>query len=124
MVLPHIDTAGQLTELVHEVGMLPLFGCGIPGFSVMDITDPSSWWTDDPSRDPWQWRMSLASGTDVVYSKLFHGKAGFISRECYPDFVNFRRDGYDFDSLFEDGKAPLSSMDIMKLFLDSEEELP
>ncbi len=33
-------------------------------------------------------------------------KAGFISRKWLPVFANYRRDGYDFDALYEDGKAP------------------
>ena len=32
-------------------------------------------------------------------------KAGFISREWFPDFANYRRDGYDFDARFDDDLA-------------------
>jgi len=114
--LPHIDTIEQLEELVNLVGMLPLFSCHAPGFSVMDITSARYWWSDDPVRDPWQWRMTLAASGKVAYGKVFGGKAGFISLELYPDFANFRRDGYDFDALYEDGKAPRRWHDIMALF--------
>jgi len=36
---------------------------------------------------------------------FFHGKAGFISAEWFPDFANYRRDSYDFDARYEDGLA-------------------
>ena len=48
---------------------------------------------------------SIARRGDVAYGKFFDKKAGFISREWLPYFLNFRRDGYDFDALWEDGKA-------------------
>ena len=48
----------------------------------------------------------LNKGKDIVYSKFFDKKAGFISKKWLPVFANYRRDGYDFDALYEDGKAP------------------
>jgi hypothetical protein len=110
MPLPHVKTLSELVGLIDEIGMLPFFPCPIPGFSVAEITDSRVWWTDDPEYDPWQWRIRIA------YGKVFGGKAGFVSLNCYSDFANLRRDGYDFDALYEDGKAPHSSMCIMKLF--------
>ncbi len=44
--------------------------------------------------------------------------AGFISVEWLPVFVNYRRDGYDFDALYEDGKAPLKHKKIMDNFIE------
>ncbi|MCC8357637.1 MAG: hypothetical protein LJU34_07410 [Oscillospiraceae bacterium] len=43
--------------------------------------------------------------TGCAYGKFFAGKAGFISREWYCDFANYRRDGYDFDARYDDGLA-------------------
>ena len=31
---------------------------------------------------------------------MFGKKAGFISLKLWPDFCNYRRDGYDFDARF------------------------
>ena len=42
---------------------------------------------------------------ECFYGKFFAGKAGFVSREWFSAFANYRRDGYDFDALYEDGKA-------------------
>lgn len=42
---------------------------------------------------------------NCLYGKFFAGKAGFISKEWFPAFANYRRDGYDFDALYDDGKA-------------------
>ena len=68
---------------------------------------------DDPEKDSWRWRAIIARKHDIVYGKFFAKKAGFISRKQFPVFANYRRDGYDFDALFEDEKAPYKHKKIM-----------
>jgi len=89
---------------IHEVGFLPLFATEIPGFSVEEHTYAWNWWADDPDSDPWVWRMMLAARDDIAYGKFFDRKAGFISLTWFPTFANYRRDGYDYEGLYEDGK--------------------
>ena len=113
-----IRTAAELTALVDTLGFLPLFACGVQGFSVEERTVPGDWWTDDPGRDPWMWREQLAREGHVAYGKFFGGRAGFLSRKWFPVFANYRRDGYDFDALWEDEKASLREKKIMDLFSD------
>lgn len=64
------------------------------------------------------WRAVIARQHDIIYGKFFGKKAGFISRKWVPAFANYRRDGYDFDALYEDGKAPLKHKKIMKHFME------
>jgi hypothetical protein len=116
MKRPKISTCRELRELIMGIGFIPLFGNEIGGFSVMDITRGRYWWTGDPSTDPWVWRMLLAEDPDIAYGKVFRGKAGFISREWFPYFASYRRDGYDFDTLYEVGKASHKSKKIVNLF--------
>ena len=97
-------TADDAVRRIHEVGFLPFFATGIPGFSVEEHTLAWDWWTDDPKRDPWSWRMQLAARDDIAYGKFFDRKAGFVSRDWFPDFANYRRDGYDYEGMYEDGK--------------------
>jgi hypothetical protein len=111
-----ISTCRELRELIMEIGFIPLFGNEIGGFSVMDITPGRYWWTGDQKTDPWVWRMLLAEDPDIAYGKVFRGKAGFISRDWFPYFASYRRDGYDFDTLYEVGKASHKSRKIMDLF--------
>jgi len=89
---------------VKKVGFLPLFSAGIPGFSLEEHVPSYDWWTDDPGRDPWIWRMLIAANESIAYGKFFDRKAGFISKEWFPTFANYRRDGYDYEGLYEDGK--------------------
>ena len=117
-----IRSAEQLEEYVQEVGFLPLFRNGIPGFSVEEHTLAADWWGEDESRDPWEWRKALAAGGKVAYGKFFDRKAGFISKEWFPAFANYRRDGYDFDARWDDELAGIRSKKIMDLFAEEHED--
>ena len=113
----------DLMELIRKVGFLPLFSNAIPGFSVEEHTPAEDWWIDDPARDPWTWRQILAPDVQAAYGKFFDKKAGFVSREWFPAFANYRRDGYDYEGMYEDGKMTSRCkriLDIMELNEDAE----
>lgn len=116
-----IKSADALIDFVNEVGFLPLFKNDIPGFSVEERTVSRYWWSDNKERDPWLWREEIAHSGKVAYGKFFDKKAGFVSLEWFPHFSNYRRDGYDFDALWDDGKAKHRSKIIMDLFVNGEE---
>lgn len=118
-----IHASDGLLEVIEKVGFLPLFSNDVPGFSVENMTDPSCWWCGDPETDPWEWRSILARTGKVAYGKFFNNKAGYVSKKWFPDFANYRRDGYDFDSRYEDGKAGRREKLIMDLFWPKEGEL-
>ena len=118
-----IHSVGQLTEYINEVGFLPLFSNDIPGFSVEERTVADYWWTES-ERDPWYWREIIAKEGNLIYGKFFDKKAGFISKEWFPYFANYRRDGYDFDSLYEDGKASRRQKKIMDFFIEEDVRIP
>lgn len=99
-----IYSSSDLSRLVQEYGFFPLFKNQIPGFSVEEHTPPERWFAEDVD-GPWEWKGSVIRETGCAYGKFFHGKAGFISMEWFPDFANYRRDGYDFDARYDDGLA-------------------
>lgn len=113
-----LHSVEDAVKYINEVGFLPFFKNDIPGFSLEERTYAGHWWCDDPEIDPWIWRAVIARNKDIVYGKFFDKKAGFISRQWFPVFANYRRDGYDFDSLYEDGKASLRQKKIMEHFID------
>lgn len=106
----------ELIDWVNEVGFLPLFKNEIGGFSAEEHTSNLFWWTGDPEQDPWAWREIIARTGEVAYGKFFGGKAGFISREWFPVFANYRRDGYDFDTRWEEGIASGRAKKVMDCF--------
>ena len=118
-----IHSAEELLKVINKAGFLPLFSNDVPGFSVENMTDPTCWWCGDPEIDPWEWRAILARTGEVAYGKFFRNKAGYVSKKWFPDFANYRRDGYDFDSAYEDGKAGRREKLIMDLFWPKEGEI-
>lgn len=109
MKIKKIRRIEDLIETVDEIGFLPFFCSRIYGFSLEDHVTDSAWyrgrWHGKVVWDAWNWKGELLRDKSLIYGKFFEGKAGFISKEWFPDFCNYRRDGYDFDSRFEDGLA-------------------
>lgn len=102
----------DMTALVNEIGFLPLFDVGVKGFSVEEMTR-GQWWTG-LSDDPWHWREIAAKEGEIIYGKIFNGRAGFVSKKWFPKFANYRRDGYDFDSRWEEGLETPRNQAIME----------
>ena len=116
-----IRSPEELEKYVDRIGFLPLFRNEIPGFSVEEHTSSEDWWCGDPEKDPWEWRKIIASRRNIAYGKFFDRKAGFISKEWFSCFANYRRDGYDFDARWDDELAGIRSKKIMDLFMEENE---
>lgn len=118
-----IKTSRALCNYINEIGFLPLFKNDVAGFSAEELTPVDSWWAGRPEEDPWEWREVIAGEGEIAYGKLFGSKAGFVSKEWYPYLAAYRRDGYDFDSRYEDGLASRRSKNVIDI-LTQFEELP
>ncbi len=99
-----IDSPAALEAAVQELGFLPFFKNAVPGFSVAERTPPELWFAKD-REGPWEWKGPVLRGGKCAYGKFFRGKAVYVSLDWLPDFVNWRRDGYDFDARCDDGMA-------------------
>ena len=90
-----IYSAAGLMAYIQEVGFLPLLNSGIEGFSAEEVVSddcryvvfPNGGW-DWPL---WKWKGPIVTEGNCVYGKFFDKKAGFISREWWADFYNYRR---------------------------------
>lgn len=116
-----LHTVRDAINYINEVGFLPLFKNEIPGFSLEERTVPEYWWCEDKELDPWEWREIIARSGEIAYGKFFDKKAGFISKKWLPYFANYRRDGYDFDALWDDEKASIRQKKIMDCFHTQDE---
>ena len=61
--------------------------------------------------------MEVARRGALAYGKLFAKKTGLASRDWYSDLANYRRNGYDFDSRYEEGLANYREKCIMDILL-------
>ena len=112
-----IRTEDDLAAAVEEFGFLPFFANSLPGFSVEEHILPELWFTDQTG--PWEWKGPVIRRTGCAYGKFFEHKAAWISREWFPDFANFRRDGYDFDARFDDELASWHDNELYCLLADN-----
>ena len=99
-----IRTKEDLKEAVGRFGFVPLFSNSISGFSVEEHVDPIAWF-DSGVDGVWEWKGPVIRECGCAYGKFFERKAAFVSAEWFPDLANYRRDGYDFDARYDDGKA-------------------
>lgn len=98
MLQKDIYSCAQLMALIQEIGFLPLLDSGIRGYSAEEmvsddcryVTFPDGGW-DWPL---WKWKGPIVTEGNCVYGKFFDKKAGFISRDWWPDFFNYRRSQY------------------------------
>lgn len=54
----------------------------------------------------WELREQAVNSKRVAYGKFAQKKATFVSLDILPYLCALRRDGYDFDSLSDEGRAP------------------
>ena len=123
MPTPNITTKEALVHYVNEIGFLPFFRNHLPGFSLEDLVEPEFWYdgfSDKEIKWPaWSWREEIAKEKSLIYGKFFRGKAGFISKECFSDFCNYRRQGYDYDALYDDGLMKKTDKEMVDFLNDS-----
>ena len=90
-----IHTCAQLIETVQEIGFLPLLNSGIEGFSADEMVDEECRYVVFPDGgwdwQMWKWKGTVVTEGNCMYGKFFDKKAGFISREWWADFYNYRR---------------------------------
>jgi len=95
LVRSEIYNQTQLAELIQQIGFLPLLYSGIRGFSAEEVVSDDCRYVrfSDGGWDwpLWKWKGPIVTEGGCVYGKFFAGKAGFISREWWPDFCNYRR---------------------------------
>ena len=85
----------ELMQLIQQVGFLPLLDSGIQGYSAEEMADDDCRYVVMPDGGwewpLWKWKGPVVMEGNCVYGKFFAGKAGFVSREWWPDFFNYRR---------------------------------
>lgn len=118
-----IGTMEELEAAIDGLGFVPFFRNEIPGFSIEDHIAPGCWYDalGDDFWPAWDWKGPVIRTKKCAYGKFLRGKAMYVSTKWFPDFANYRRDGYDFDARYEDG---LASRQDLELFTLVEREAP
>lgn len=106
----NINSCEDLERAVQDTGILPFFKNNVKGFSIEEMTPDSLWFADDAD-GPWEWKGPVIREGNCAYGKLFRGKAGYVSLDLYPDFVNMRRANF---------KMSTKEKDIYQLIVDND----
>lgn len=95
MKIRELHSCAGLSGYIDEIGFLPLLDSGIPGFSADEAVSDECRYTTFPEGGwewpVWEWKGTMIQEYGFVYGKFFNKKAGFISKEWWPDFCNYRR---------------------------------
>lgn len=108
-----IQSQQQMEKLALEWGFLPFFRNRVEGFSIAENT-PEEYWFSEEHPGPWDWKGPVIAEWRCAYGKFFAGKAGFVSLEWLPDFINWRRSQSPLD------KMPPSAQHILQVLVQHE----
>lgn len=91
-----IYTVDDLIARVNELGILPFWDDGYSAWQMCG-TDFNTFWSV---------RERAVNTLKLAYARFVNKKATFVSLEVLPYLCALRRDGYDFDSLQDEGRVP------------------
>lgn len=118
-----ISSMKELMDLITEMGFVPFFKNDIEGFSIEEHIAPERWYGgSDSFWDAWEWKGLVIRQLGCAYGKFLRNKAMYVSKEWFPDFANYRRDGYDFDARYDDGLASFYDKELYE-FIDANEPI-
>ena len=116
-----IGSREDLMKVINELGFVPFFAGDIEGFSIEEHIAPGCWYDDgdDGFWPAWEWKGPVITSMKCAYGKFYDNKAMYISKKFFPDFANYRRDGYDFDARYDDGLASRADKELFELIEES-----
>lgn len=86
-----IDSPERMLEAIRHYGIVPFFKCGIPGWSIEEMTAKDCWFMSSQVLGPWDWKIDVIQSGEIAYGKYLRRKAGFATAECYGHLLNHRR---------------------------------
>ena len=90
-----IDSQTAMEEAISTYGVMPFFHNPVKGFSIVEITEPGMLFGGNEGYDGcWEWKGPVIRERNSAYGKFFRRKAGFITLDLLPDFINYRRNKY------------------------------
>lgn len=103
-----IDCSESMMEAIRHYGIVPFFKCGIPGWSIEEMTPPEYWFFTSDVLGPWDWKIDAIQSGEIAYGKYIRRKAGFATSEFYGHLMNWRRAQAKYQIT---GSMPLRTVD-------------
>lgn len=108
-----ITSQDKLEERIQQWGFMPFFKNAVTGFSIEEIMAPDMLFGDHGFAEEsgaWQWKGPIIGHWEAAYGKFFAGKAGFISLDWLPDFMNVRRHAHPLRQYPADARRILTTL--------------
>ena len=86
-----IDSMETLATSAESIGLLPFFSNNVKGLSVEEMCSPGMLFGGNYEEGCWEWKGPVIRRRTIAYGKFFRRKAGFVSLDLLPDFLNYRR---------------------------------
>lgn len=86
-----IDCPERMLEAIRHYGIVPFFKCGIPGWSIEEMTPRECWFFSSDQLGPWDWKIDVIQSGEIAYGKFMQRKAAFATAEYYGHLLNWRR---------------------------------
>ena len=86
-----IDSPDNMEKAAEYYGILPFFLNKVRGLSVQELCAPGMLFGGNLEEGCWEWKGPVIRRKTSAYGKFFNRKAGFVSMELLPDFLNYRR---------------------------------
>ncbi len=110
-----INSVDSLLEAVTEYGILTFW----------DEKNISAWTLSGVTFNTlWSIRENAVNTKRIVYGKFARNKSAFVSLDLFPHLAALRRDGYDYDSLVDEGRAIHRETLIMDAVIKTKEPTP
>lgn len=111
-----LHSCAELIEYINHIGFLPLLSLGIRGWSAEEVVDDDCRYVTLPDGGwewpLWDWKGDIIRDSGCAYGKFFFKKAGFISKEWWPDFCNYRRSTHPYP---EEGSIEEAILETLKV---------
>lgn len=87
-----IDSQAELEDAIQHFGILPFFRNELRGMSIEEMTAPGMIFGGNEYDGCWEWKGPVIRERRSAYGKFFKRKAGYVSLELLPHFLNVRRE--------------------------------
>jgi hypothetical protein len=114
-----IETYEEATQVIKELGILPLAAL-IPNYPSLDsITSKENWHTGSEV-DPWLWRAMFPADGVAAYGKFLKKKSILISKEVLPLVRAVLGSVDSLEQRYSDGLVSRDALELFKLIREEE----
>lgn len=103
-----IETIDDIIAAAEYYGILPFYYNNNDCVSLWSLSQPTLTFGK-----MWNLRKKAVNTHEFAYGNFFDGRMALVKKSLFPNFCALMRDGYDFDSLADEGRVSSSQITVM-----------